>query len=475
MAFDPNAPAGTALRVVLPVIYFVVALIGILGNFILLQIICANRFRHKSIHLLALSILFADLFFIVIFTVVRAVSYGYLNTSWFVNVNSWCKAEMYLLRMFEFILAYSIVFLCFDRAVKYNSCCYGVRKLRTGISIVLSIWLSSAYILIPILLFQQTISSQNYGGYLCYTTDDSVTLAWLGSYPRKVLDLIDIIFRIYLPICLMFILLAIGICNLCSTRSKLNNVTHITRQNDIRRELNAASSSSSLIANKTSLSNARRIYDEDDDPKQPSTECKLYSMALSYALLFTFCQLPYEIYRCILIWNPSIEQNLSDQGINYAIELPLLILKLVNRCANPFLFIFLADNSELRNGFWRCWICPCLPGCIGCSQCWCIDCWQSTCFECKSCVNRQFSTDENWVPTGLQTISTTQYRDGDKVVTKQKILEEYETGVEPYYKNPNLKENKERTNESFQNDDPYKVIGGTRIDAPKQEPRRIKL
>ena len=165
-----NYQVAQALQIVLPVIYIVAALLGILGILVVLQIICANRFRHKSIHLLISSLCFADFFFIIIFTIVRSVSYGYLSVNWFINVNDWCKAEMYLLRLFEFVLAYTIVFLCLDRAVSMGSCWFGIRKFRSGISIVVSIWIASAYVLIPILLFKQTIYVEKYGGYLCYST-----------------------------------------------------------------------------------------------------------------------------------------------------------------------------------------------------------------------------------------------------------------------------------------------------------------
>ena len=165
-----NKQVAESLQIVLPVIYIIIALLGIIGNLIVLQIICANRFRHKSIHLLITSLVIADFCFTIIFTIIRAVSYGFSNTNWFINVNDWCKAEMYLLRLFEFVLAYTIVFLCLDRAVSMGSCWFGIRKFRSGISIVISIWVASAYVLIPILLFKQTIYVEQYGGYLCYST-----------------------------------------------------------------------------------------------------------------------------------------------------------------------------------------------------------------------------------------------------------------------------------------------------------------
>lgn len=225
---------STSLRVIVPVIYIVLALVGILGVFIVLQIICANQFRHKSIHLLISSMVIADFLYIVIFTIVRAVSYAYLDTSWFINVDQWCKAEMFLLKLFDFVLAYSLVFMCIDRAVVMGSCWFGIRKFRAGISIVVSIWISSFYILIPILIFNQTQFSQTNGGYLCYSTDQSVPLFWLGNFPRRILDFIDIMFRIIIPIFLMLVLLTLAIVNTRRTEKKqaamasLNNTLNRT-------------------------------------------------------------------------------------------------------------------------------------------------------------------------------------------------------------------------------------------------------
>ena len=83
----------------------------------------------------------------------------------------------------------------------------------SGLSVVFSIWISSIYVLIPILLFSQTQTPQTYGGYMCHTTDQSVTLYWFGENPRRILDFIDIMFRIMLPIFFMLILLPLGFYN----------------------------------------------------------------------------------------------------------------------------------------------------------------------------------------------------------------------------------------------------------------------
>jgi hypothetical protein len=82
----------------------------------------------------------------------------------------------------------------------------------------------------------------------------------------------------------------------------------------------------------------------------------------------------------------------------------------------------------------------------------CTDCAHTLKYECNHCLGDQNAiVEENWVPTGVQTITTEQYRDGDKLVTKQRILEEYETGVEAYYKNPGIRDC--HMNEAFENEE----------------------
>ncbi len=347
---------STSLRVILPVIYILFALIGVFGNLIVLQIICANRFRHKSIHLLVSSIVLADLGFIIIFTIIRSVSYAYLDTKWFINVNEWCKAEMFLLRLFDFVLAYTIVFMCLDRAVVMGSCWFGIRKFRAGISIAVSIWIASFYILIPILIFKQTQFRQTNGGYLCYSTDQSVPLFWLGNMPRRILDFIDIIFRVMLPIFLMILLLIIALWNV-SPKSK----RPVLLDNSMNTTIFDSASSTHLTSRRnktTTLENGL------------TSNKRMLMMVLSYAVLYAFCQLPFSIYRCVMLWHSSIETNLWERGFDYAIEIPLLILNLLNRCINPFFFIAFADPNGFRKKFFRFWCVPCIPGCIGCSQCW---------------------------------------------------------------------------------------------------------
>lgn len=136
---DLNSDSGYALRVIIPVIYILIGIISVIGNLVVLQIICANRFRHKSLHVLICSLVVESIFFSIIFLIIRTVSYAHLHVDWFMNPEGWCKAEMYLLRLFDFVLAYTIVMMCIDRLIKERGWCNCTRSLRTGLATVAAV------------------------------------------------------------------------------------------------------------------------------------------------------------------------------------------------------------------------------------------------------------------------------------------------------------------------------------------------
>lgn len=301
---------------------------------------------------------------------------------------------------------------------------------------MISIWLASAYILIPILLFKQTIYVESYGGFFCQNLDSSVTLDWLGNYPRRVLDFVDIVFRVYVPIFFMLIFLFAASVQTCIWNSKKNKNKRLIDYNTI------------VVEKRPGFTgNNNYVHDLMDESSIRHYNNRLYSMVLSYAIIFALCQLPYETYRAALLCDIKLEKHLLFERLDFSIEIPLLLLKLINRCINPYLFICLGDYYGNSRNCCRLWCLSCLPGCMGCSKCWCYDCCKTLDYETSYCLGKRPAVnDDLYVPTGLQTVSTFQYKDGDRLVTKQKILEEYETGVEPYYKNPKMREQQQNAN-----------------------------
>jgi len=231
------------IRVILPIVYTLITTFALLGNVLNFYSLCVSndRYGRKSIHVLIWNLMVEGTIWSSIFYIVKMVSYADLGEHFAINNghwlnNAWCKSEMYILRIMDFLLAYTIVFLCLDRCVKRKTCCYGIRRFITGICILISLWLAICYALIPILFFNEQLISLNYGSYECLTNETQINqLNWLDlqniQSPFKTIYLLDFIFGNALPIFLMILLLIIRVFIYRKSKTdkyKINTNTNLT-------------------------------------------------------------------------------------------------------------------------------------------------------------------------------------------------------------------------------------------------------
>ncbi|CAF3659552.1 unnamed protein product [Rotaria sordida] len=361
------------IRVILPIVYTFISTFALIGNTLNFYSLCVStdRYSRKSIHVLIWNLIIEGTIWTLIFYTVKMVSYADLGEHFALNNgkwlnDSWCKSEMYILRIMDFLLAYTIVFLCLDRCVKRKTCCYGIRRFITGICILISLWLAVCYALIPTLFFDQQLKSFNYGSYECIYNGTQINeLNWLDlrniQLPIKTIYLIDFMFGNALPIFLMILLLIIRFfIYRKSTTNKYKTNTDI---------------------NLTELdSNTYKQFDlKNYDDEHPN----LTKMVVLYVIVFIICQLPYYIYRLVRIYHPSIELNLFSINILYAIDIPLIILRLINRAINPWLSFFLMrsirDSSrQACSSFWCCGCFPCCPNRWSCLH------------DCSLCIRNEW-------------------------------------------------------------------------------------
>ena len=220
------------IRIILPIVYTFLLVITLLGNLLNFYSLCvsSDRYGRKSIHILIWNLIIEGSIWSTIFYIVKIISYADLgehfpeNHGQWLN-NSWCKSEMYLLRLMDFLLAYTIVFLCLDRCVKRRKCCYGQRRFVTGICILISLWLTISYALIPILFFDEELVSLNYGAYECvYNRSQINELSWLDlrriQTPYRTIYLLDFIFGNALPGFLMIFFLILRVLIYRKTKTK---------------------------------------------------------------------------------------------------------------------------------------------------------------------------------------------------------------------------------------------------------------
>ena len=220
------------IRVILPIVYTILTVIALLGNLFNFYALCvsSDRYGRKSIHILIWNLIIESSIWSSIFSIVKLISYADLgehfaqNNGGWLN-NSWCKSELYLLRVMDFLLGYTIVFLCLDRCVKRRKCCYGQRRFVTGICILISLWLTICYALIPILFFDEELISLNYGAYECvYNRTEINQLNWLDlrnvQTPYRTIYLLDFIFGNALPGFLMIFFLILRVVIHRKTKTK---------------------------------------------------------------------------------------------------------------------------------------------------------------------------------------------------------------------------------------------------------------
>ena len=218
-----NSQIAYPIRIIIPIVYTIITAFALIGNLLNFYSLCvsSDRYSRKSVHVLIWNLIIEGSIWSSIFFLVKMVSFADLGEHFALNGgrwlnDPWCKAELYILRVMDFLLAYSIVFLCLDRCVRRKICCYGIRRFISGICITLCLWLAICYALIPILFFDQRLVSFNYGSYECITNQTQINeLSWLDrnnvQTPYKTIYLLDFMFGNALPILLMICLLILRI------------------------------------------------------------------------------------------------------------------------------------------------------------------------------------------------------------------------------------------------------------------------
>ena len=366
MATDETfANKAYPIRIILPIVYTFIVFIGFIGNLLNFYSLCISRdrFGRKSLHVLIWNLILESSIWSSIFYIVKMVSYADLGEHFALNNgqwlnNSWCKAEMYILRVMDFILAYTIVFLCLDRCVKRKRFCYGQRRFVTGICLLISIWLSITYALIPILFFNQQLKSLDYGSYECVYNETQINqLTWLDSQnvqtPTRTVYLLDFIFGNALPGVLMIVFLVL--------RYFIHRKREIKTYQDDSKFYDDENPNLIKMVNNLSLLSFQITV-------------RFVIQVFAYVIVYLLCQYPYYTYRLVRIYHPSVDSH----NLLYAIDIPLIILRLINRSINPWLsFGFIRairDGSrQICSTFWCCGCFPCCPNrwsCLhDCSAC----------------------------------------------------------------------------------------------------------
>ena len=138
------AEAERLIRIVVPTVFGVIFLLGLLGNTLVILVVALDKNMRNTTNILILMLAVADLLFIVFCVPFTAASFA--TTVWpFGNV--WCKVVQYMTYVCAYASVYTLVLMSLDR---YLAVVHAIRSM--SIRTVCNTWLAVAVTWVVILL-----------------------------------------------------------------------------------------------------------------------------------------------------------------------------------------------------------------------------------------------------------------------------------------------------------------------------------
>ncbi len=286
--------------IVVPIIFGSIAIVGVLGNSLVVFVIVRHKKMQRVINLLLLNLALADLLFLMIcppFTAYR------LAHSWIFG-DILCKMMHYLLNVTVYITAYTLILISVVRymAIVYHEQMFHIgTKTNVGLTCIVTWWIMLV-LNIPIIQ-SHGVRLINSSTYVCRIYNE---------YTGKSLYSTFFAFTYVLPLTL------IGVLNFLTHR-------HITNQKDMKLV--------NIIKSKENKNKASR-------------------MLIIVVVIYTICWLPIHIDLLLFYFKPTLFES-SD--LYMTVSFLWNILAYSNSCLNPFIYNF--TSKEFRDNFRKTFSC----------------------------------------------------------------------------------------------------------------------
>lgn len=138
------------LSIAIPVLFSLIAVIGIGGNLLVIIVVVSNKQMRNSTNMLILNLALADMFFIVICVPFTAV--GYVMPQWPFG-DAFCKFYNYMIYVTAYASMYTLVMMSIDRylAVCHPIWSMGIRTEKNTLIVIIASWFVITLSTIPIL------------------------------------------------------------------------------------------------------------------------------------------------------------------------------------------------------------------------------------------------------------------------------------------------------------------------------------
>ncbi|XP_064626453.1 allatostatin-A receptor-like [Lineus longissimus] len=293
---EGNNSFERAMQIAVPIIYSLVAIVGFVGNLLVIIVVVSNRQMRNTTNILIVSLAIADLSFIIFCVPFTTVS---VTVPVWPFGEIWCKIVQYVTFVTAYVSIYTLALMSFDRylAVVHAIAAMNLRTERNAYICVTITWIILLAVNVPV-CFAYNIFS--------YVHEGSERAACIPFDPKGRRDLFTtfLAFGFVLPLVAIIILYGF----------MLNRLLY---------SVGAGSQSAETIRSRK----------------------RVTRMVIIVVVIFAVSWLPNHLCFMILYWR----QNPPTEKYFYIFHSFARILAYANSCVNPILYAFLSEN--FRKGF----------------------------------------------------------------------------------------------------------------------------
>lgn len=156
-------------RVITPVIFGIIVIVGFIGNFLVLVVIIANTQMRNTTNILIFSLALADMAFIIFCVPFTAIIYA--SGGWPVG-SVMCKVYQYTIYVSAYASVYTLVLMSLDRylAVVHPLVSKPWRTRRNSQILVASVWAIFLLVHIPLIVYSDVIVAPPVVGLTCVSS-----------------------------------------------------------------------------------------------------------------------------------------------------------------------------------------------------------------------------------------------------------------------------------------------------------------
>jgi allatostatin receptor len=294
---EANNSFERAMQIAVPIIYSLVAIVGFVGNLLVIVVVVSNRQMRNTTNILIVSLAIADLSFIIFCVPFTTVSVA-IPVWPFGEI--WCKIVQYVTFVTAYVSIYTLALMSFDRylAVVHAIAAMNLRTERNAFVCVTITWIILLAVNVPV-CFAYNIFTYVHEG------KDRAACIPFDKKGRRDLFTTFLAFGFVLPLVAIIILYGFM----------------------LNRLLYSVGAGVSISAE--TIRSRRRVT----------------RMVIIVVVIFAVSWLPNHICFMILYWKP----NPPTEKHFYVFHSFARILAYANSCVNPILYAFLSEN--FRKGF----------------------------------------------------------------------------------------------------------------------------